>query len=168
MDLFSLIRTIAVVVTSDGIVEGGTGALEEKKKKILIITNHSYMLYQFRKELIEQLMKEYDVVLSMPFVGHEDDFAAMGCKCVETDVDRRGINPVTDFKLLQFYNKIISDEKPDKVITYSIKAEHICRTRMQTQENTLLCKCAGLRNCISKKTVGKVCRNPCIKQHFER
>ena len=133
VDLFSLIRTIAVVVTSDGIVEGGTGALEEKKKKILIITNHSYMLYQFRKELIEQLMKEYDVVLSMPFVGHEDDFAAMGCKCVETDVDRRGINPVTDFKLLQFYNKIISDEKPDKVITYSIKpniyAGLVCRHR---------------------------------------
>ena len=133
VDLFSLIRTIAVVVTSDGIVEGGTGTLEEKKKKILIITNHSYMLYQFRKELIEQLMKEYDVVLSMPFVGHEDDFAAMGCKCVETDVDRRGINPVTDFKLLQFYNKIISDEKPDKVITYSIKpniyAGLVCRHR---------------------------------------
>ena len=133
VDLFSLIRTIAVVVTSDGVVEGGTGALEEKKKKILIITNHSYMLYQFRKELIEQLMKEYDVVLSMPFVGHEDDFAAMGCKCVETDVDRRGINPVTDFKLLQFYNNIISDEKPDKVITYSIKpniyAGLVCRYR---------------------------------------
>ena len=133
VDLFSLIRTIAVVMTSEGVVEGGTGALEEKKKKILIITNHSYMLYQFRKELIEQLMKEYDVVLSMPFVGHEDDFAAMGCKCVETDVDRRGINPVTDFKLLQFYNNIISDEKPDKVITYSIKpniyAGLVCRYR---------------------------------------
>ena len=133
VDLYSLIRTIAVVVTSDGVVEGGTGALEEKKKKILIITNHSYMLYQFRKELIEKLMDEYDVVLSMPFVGHEDDFATMGCKCVETDVDRRGINPVTDFKLLQFYNRIILDEKPDKVITYSIKpniyAGLICKHR---------------------------------------
>ena len=78
-------------------------------------------------------MDEYDVVLSMPFVGHEDDFATMGCKCVETDVDRRGINPVTDFKLLQFYNRIISDEKPDKVITYSIKpniyAGLVCRHR---------------------------------------
>lgn len=131
VDLYSLIRTVAVVLTSDGVVEGGTGALEEKKKKILIITNHSYMLYQFRRELIEKLMEEYEVVLSMLFVGHEDDFAAMGCKCVETDVDRRGINPVTDFKLLQFYNKIITEEKPDKVITYSIKpniyAGLICR-----------------------------------------
>lgn len=133
VDLFSLFRTIAVVLTSDGVVEGGTGTLEKKKNKLLVITNHSYMLYQFRKELVEKLMDEYDVVLSMPFVGHEEDFAAMGCKCVETDVDRRGINPVTDFKLLRFYNKIISDEKPDKVLTYSIKpniyAGLICRNR---------------------------------------
>lgn len=121
VDLYSLIKTAAVVASSEGVVEGGTGALEGKKKKILIITNHSYMLYQFRRELIEKLMETYEVVLSMPFVGHEDDFAAMGCKCVETDVDRRGINPITDFKLLQFYNKIITEEKPDKVITYSIK-----------------------------------------------
>lgn len=121
VDLYSLIKTAAVVVSSEGVVEGGTGALEGKKKKILIITNHSYMLYQFRREFIEKLMETYEVILSMPFVGHEDDFAAMGCKCVETDVDRRGINPITDFKLLQFYNKIITEEKPDKVITYSIK-----------------------------------------------
>ena len=90
-------------------------------KKILIITNHSYMLYQFRKELIEKLLEEYDVTLSMPFVGHEDEFAEMGCRCIETEVDRRGINPMTDFKLLQFYHKLIENEKPDKVITYSIK-----------------------------------------------
>ena len=36
-------------------------------KKILIITNHSYMLYQFRKELIEKLLEEYDVAYI--FVG---------------------------------------------------------------------------------------------------
>lgn len=100
-------------------------------KKLLIITNHSYMLYQFRRELIEKLLEEYDVVLSMPFVGHESDFEQMGCKCVEAHVDRRGMNPVTDFKLLRFYCRLITDEKPDKVITYSIKpniyAGLICR-----------------------------------------
>lgn len=100
-------------------------------KKILIITNHSYMLYQFRKELIERLLTEYDVVLSMPFVGHESDFEQMGCKCIESHVDRRGMNPVTDFKLLWFYQRLIAVEKPDKVITYSIKpniyAGLICR-----------------------------------------
>ena len=58
--------------------------------KILILTNHSYMLYRFRLELIQALMKSHEVVLSMPFVGHEEDFQTLGLRCIETDIDRRG------------------------------------------------------------------------------
>ena len=89
--------------------------------KILILTNHSYMLYRFRTELIRELMKDHEVVLSMPFVGHEEAFQAMGLKCIETEVDRRGINPKRDLKLLNFYRRLLKAEKPDMVITYSIK-----------------------------------------------
>ena len=101
------------------------------KKKILIITNHSYMLWQFRRELIAELMKKYEVVLSMPFVGHEENFQNMGIRCVETKVDRRGINPFADAKLIVNYWKLLKEEKPNKVITYSIKpnvyAGFLCR-----------------------------------------
>ena len=79
------------------------------------------MLYQFRKELIETLLKKHEVVLSMPFAGHEEDFQAMGCRCINTKIDRRGINPLKDLHLIKFYNKLLKEEKPDKVITYSIK-----------------------------------------------
>lgn len=89
--------------------------------KFLIITNHSYMLWQFRRELIAELQTKGEVVLSMPFVGHEEDFAAMGCRCIETKVDRRGINPMTDLRLYRTYRKLLKTEKPDMVITYSIK-----------------------------------------------
>ena len=89
--------------------------------KILIITNHSYMLYRFRKELIQELSKQHEVVLSMPFVGHEDDFLAMGLHCINTEVDRRGINPKTDLKLFFEYRRLLKQERPDMVITYSIK-----------------------------------------------
>lgn len=47
--------------------------VQKKQRKVVIITNHSYMLWQFRRELIAELMKEYEIVLSMPFVGHEED-----------------------------------------------------------------------------------------------
>ncbi|MBE6730285.1 MAG: glycosyltransferase family 4 protein [Ruminococcaceae bacterium] len=89
--------------------------------KILIITNHSYMLYRFRKELIENLMESHEVVLSMPFQGHEEDFMAMGLKCLNTKMDRRGINIKEDLKLCKGYDKLIREENPDIVITYSIK-----------------------------------------------
>lgn len=90
-------------------------------KKILIITNHSYMLYRFRLDLILELSRENEVVLSMPFVGHEEDFIAHGIRCIETAVDRRGINIARDMVLLRTYKKLISKEAPDMVITYSIK-----------------------------------------------
>ena len=99
--------------------------------KFLVITNHSYMLYQFRTELLQKLQTLGEVVISMPFKGHHDDFINMGFKCVDTKMDRRGINPIEDLELYQFYKKILKDEKPDIVITYSIKpnvyAGFLCR-----------------------------------------
>ena len=106
---------------------GGPELIQMRKKaqrpmsKILILTNHSYMLYRFRTELIQTLMKDHEVVLSMPFVGHEEDFKAMGLRCIETEVDRRGIDPRRDLKLFAFYRRLLREEQPDMVITYSIK-----------------------------------------------
>ena len=89
--------------------------------KILILTNHSYMLYRFRRELIERLSRDHEVVLGMPFVGHEDDFKAMGLRCIEIDLDRRSRNPFRDFSLFTTYCKLLKKERPDLVLTYSIK-----------------------------------------------
>ena len=89
--------------------------------KILIMTNHSYMLYRFRLELIQEMRKAHEVVLSMPFVGHEEDFQALGIRCIQTEVDRRGMNPKTDFRLFLTYRELLKAERPDMVITYSIK-----------------------------------------------
>lgn len=89
--------------------------------KYLIITNHSYMLWQFRKELIEALLEKGEVVISTPFVGHERDFEALGCRCIETKLERRGTNPLQEMTLYQSYRQILKKERPDLVITYSIK-----------------------------------------------
>ena len=100
-------------------------------KKFLIITNHSYMLWQFRRELIEALLKKGEVVISTPFVGHEQDFMDLGCRCIETQMERRGINPLREAGLFRYYHRLLKTEKPDLVITYSIKpniyAGLICR-----------------------------------------
>lgn len=101
--------------------------------KILICTNHSYMFWQFRRELTQRLLREHEVLLSTPFVGHQEDLAALGCRMVETALDRRGINPVTDWKLVRFYWKLLRREKPDLVLTYSVKPNIYCglAARMQ-------------------------------------
>ncbi len=89
--------------------------------KILICTNHSYMFWQFRRELTQTLLARHEVILSTPFVGREEELTAMGCRLIETNVDRRGMNPLTDFRLFRFYCALLDREKPDLVITYSIK-----------------------------------------------
>ena len=125
MDIRCILGTVSSVLKSEGVVEGGTGAMSSggkiNKKKILIITNHSYMLYRFRKELIQKLLEDSEVVISTPFVGHETDLKELGANCIKTEVDRRSINPFTDLKLLYTYKTILKQEKPDLVITYSIK-----------------------------------------------
>ncbi len=113
--------------------------------KILIITNHSYMLYRFRKELIQELARDHEVVLSMPFVGHEDNFQAMGLRCIHTKVDRRGINPQTDLKLLFEYRRLLKQERPDMVITYSIKPNIYAG---------LACSLAGIPFCANVQGLG--------------
>ena len=125
MDIRCILGTVSSVLKSEGVVEGGTGAMSSggkiNKKKILIITNHSYMLYRFRKELIQKMLEDSEVVISTPFVGHETDLKELGANCIKTEVDRRSINPFTDLKLLRTYKTILKQEKPDLVITYSIK-----------------------------------------------
>ena len=113
--------------------------------KILILTNHSYMLYRFRLELIQALMKSHEVVLSMPFVGHEEDFQALGLRCIETDIDRRGINPATDLRLFYTYQRLLKEEKPDLVITYSIKPNIY---------GGLACRIAGVPYCANVQRKG--------------
>lgn len=113
--------------------------------KILIISNHSYMLYRFRRELIAELQKEHNVVLCMPFVGHEDDFQAMGLRCIHTEVDRRGINPKTDLQLMKTYRDLLKDERPDMVITYSIKPNIYAG---------LLCSMMGIPFCANVQGLG--------------
>ena len=86
MDIRCVFGTIFSVLRGSGVVEGGTGTMEREKKnkKVVIITNHSYMLWQFRRELIQMLMEDAEVYISTPFVGHEKDFADMGCHMIET------------------------------------------------------------------------------------
>ena len=125
-------------------------------KKVLIVTNHSYMLYRFRKEFIERLLKDAEVVISMPFVGHEDDFEKMGCKCIRTDIDRRGINPVTDLKLVHTYLRMITKEKPDTVVTYSIKPNIYMGTLCKRKNIPYFTNVQGLGTAFERKRLSEI------------
>ena len=89
--------------------------------KILILANFDVGLYQFRRELIEALLKEHQVLLSLPDGDLIRPLEEMGCRFFDTTMERRGINPVKDLDLFLRYIKLLRQQKPDLVITYTIK-----------------------------------------------
>lgn len=91
------------------------------EKKVLILANSSSGLYDFRNELMANIMQRAHLMASVPEGEKVEDIAQMGCKVILTEIDRRGINPATDLKLFRTYRRMLKTEKPDLVITYTIK-----------------------------------------------
>ena len=90
--------------------------------RILILANNDVGLYKFRKELIEEILKQKnEVYISLPSGELVFPFEEMGCTFIDTPVDRRGINPKTDMELFNRYRKMMKEVNPDLVITYTIK-----------------------------------------------
>lgn len=90
--------------------------------KILILANNVSGLYQFRKELIDELLKlQNEIVISCPQGEYADIFKEKGCKYIITPIDRRGTSIIKDYKLLKTYKKILKEEFPNIVLTYTIK-----------------------------------------------
>ena len=91
------------------------------KKKVLILANNASGLYDFRNELLLRLLKEYEVHVSLPDEEDVPEIAEEGCIVHHTFLERRGMNPVKDSKLMLQYLKLMRQVKPDVVLTYTIK-----------------------------------------------
>lgn len=92
------------------------------EKRVLILSNHFITLYNFRKELIKKLIEEgHEVFISVPMSSENNFFSNLGCKIIETPVDRRGINPIKDLNLIVNYIKIMKRIQPDIIFSYTIK-----------------------------------------------
>lgn len=90
-------------------------------ERIIVLANSSDGLYGFRKELLAALTEKGELWAAVPDNGWFGELTGQGCRVIETPVDRRGINPVTDLKLLWRYIRIIRELNPTRVVTYTIK-----------------------------------------------
>ncbi|MBP7347154.1 MAG: glycosyltransferase family 4 protein [Butyrivibrio sp.] len=100
--------------------------------KILILANSSSGLYDFRNELLLRLLQQgHEVLTSLPDDTRTKEIAAQGCRVIHTDINRRGMNPLQDLKLIRAYRNLLMTEEPDLVITYTIKPNiyggYLCR-----------------------------------------
>lgn len=122
-------------------------------KKILIIVNHDVVIYNFRKELVESLLyKGHEVIISSPYGERIDDLVAMGCEYIESSIDRHGMKPINEFKLLNHYKKLMRDVKPYLVLTFTIKPNIYGGMAAKKYKIPYIANITGLGTAVEKKS----------------
>ena len=93
-----------------------------KNKKILVLANYDIGLYKFRKALLEELIWQgNEVYISLPYGDLIPELEKLGCRFIDTTLERRGMNPVRDIRLYYQYRRMIKDIRPDLVLAYTVK-----------------------------------------------
>lgn len=91
-------------------------------KRILILINKDNNVYNFRKEMVLELMERgYEIYINSPYGKKIDYFTEKGARFIRLSIDRRGTNVFTDLKLIIDYFRILKEVKPDLVLTYTTK-----------------------------------------------
>lgn len=171
MDMKMFFGSISATLHRKGIVEGGTGAITKEfeksgtivqtsgKKRVLFLANHFITLHAFRKELIQRLVEEgHEVYLSLPEDPDNKYFEDLGCKIIITEIDRRGVNPAKDMKLIAFYKKMIRKVNPDIIFSYTIKP-NIYGTLVTNGKYKQVCNITGTgATFLEDTTVAKICK----------
>lgn len=122
--------------------------------RILILANNDVGLYKFRRELIEELVKTHEVYMCLPdgeFIPELVNIGAYFIPC--TVLERHGVNPFKELKLVVFYHNILKKYKPNIVLTYTIKPNiygGIMCTRMKIP---YIVNVTGLGTAVENKSV---------------
>lgn len=90
--------------------------------KVAIMINTSWNIFNFRKGLVQTLLDRGDEVVA---IAPQDDYSGklveLGCSYRPLEMNASGMNPLNDFGLMMAMRRILKDEQPDVLLTYTIK-----------------------------------------------
>ncbi len=89
--------------------------------KILLVANQDSVIYNFRSELVEELLKNNEVYILCPKGQLLLDLEKKGAHLIDVSLDRHGVGIVSNLKILWSYNKVINEICPDYILTFTIK-----------------------------------------------
>ncbi|KZY81069.1 hypothetical protein A3741_17950 [Oleiphilus sp. HI0069] len=92
--------------------------------KVFIVGALPSSLVNFRGKLIESLVNTGGEVVAMASGATKteiDQIQALGARYRDYQVKRNGLNPVEDFKTYLEFKRIFREEKPDIILSYTIK-----------------------------------------------
>lgn len=95
--------------------------------KILIAINQSRVLYDFKRELVDALAaRGAEVILTLEEDFRAEYFKKKNYRILPAPIDPRGMNPLSDAKLSRFYRELLTKERPDAALTFTIKPNVYC------------------------------------------
>lgn len=91
------------------------------KNTIMIVSNVTNGLYNFRRELISILSQDYQVYIYATVNGRKDELEALGAHVTDTGINIKGTNPLADLQSVSYYKNEMRKIHPFIVLTYTIK-----------------------------------------------
>lgn len=90
--------------------------------KVLFLVNHEVVIYNFRLEIVERFLADgHDVHISSPGGEKIKELVKMGAVHHDIEIERHGMNPVAELKLISQYSKLMKRVRPDIVLGFTIK-----------------------------------------------
>lgn len=90
-------------------------------ERVVILSNVSAGLINFRRELLEELTSKYEVIVIASDNGGRTVIENLGCQFIDFTIERHGVNPIKEAKLVKNYISLIKKMRPFVVLTYTIK-----------------------------------------------
>ena len=92
------------------------------QKKILFLVNHDVVIYNFRLEMVEEFINRgHEVHISSPYGERIEDLIQLGAIFHEIEMERHGMNPKEEWRLLKAYKVLFEDIRPDICLGFTIK-----------------------------------------------
>ena len=90
--------------------------------KFMLISPKNRTVYNFRGELIKKIInKGYEVIVTGPDYDNVEKIEELGAKFVKIDLDKESTGIYSNWNYYKSLIRIIKDEKPDIVLSYTIK-----------------------------------------------
>lgn len=97
------------------------------KKKIVFVANSGFMIYNFRKNLLQSfVLDQFDVVVVVPDSEYDREFDDLGVLVLKYSLNKHTVNPFKNCRDLLSLFVVLRHAQPDLVFSFTIKCNIYC------------------------------------------